>query len=380
MNSNSPPLDPSPEEQALAINAEQLSRHFRDWSKIWSQFLEQHGIWWRERVRETQKPVYTLPNFVVIALSAESKARGNYRKTKRLLSATDEQAERSFREACESFLPDTVGVWRDQPVRYPNLFKVELNLGVDDKQTHMLMESGLTELQIKASLNQSQSEIFKTRHQLLGYAGFLTFNEQFIEERKILQKLWQGLPSDSVLPQTSASLLASPVPFQFLPGYERLSDHQQLFYQMLREFIAKWELCGFATWDLPLPQGPLQELPAGLITTLRGPEPTLSYVPNYFDIPSKVNLRDELRDSQRRAGERAGLGHELPVTDTSARSETASTHETKFRMWFAELTLRQRYGKIHGAATRLGKAFADELGISEVRIKKLRTEYSGFLD
>jgi hypothetical protein len=49
-------------------------------------------------------------------------------------------------------------------------------------------------------------------------------------------------------------------------------------------------------------------------------------------------------------------------------------------MWFAELTFRRRYGKIHGAATRLVKAFADERGISEVRIKKLRTEYSGFLD
>lgn len=169
MNSNSPPLDPSPEEQALAINAEQLSRHFRDWSKIWSQFLEQHGIWWRERVGETQEPVYTLPNFVVITLSAESKAIGNNRKTKRLLSTTDEQAERSFREACESFLPDTVGVWRDQPVQYPNLSDVEPNLGVDRKQTRMLMESGLTEQQIKASLEQSQSEIFKTRHQLLGY-------------------------------------------------------------------------------------------------------------------------------------------------------------------------------------------------------------------
>jgi hypothetical protein len=53
MNSNSPPLDPSPEEQALAINAEQLSRHFGDWSKIWSQFRKQHGIWWGERVGET---------------------------------------------------------------------------------------------------------------------------------------------------------------------------------------------------------------------------------------------------------------------------------------------------------------------------------------
>lgn len=380
MNSNSPPLDPSPEEQALAINAEQLSRHFRDWSKIWSQFRKQHGIWWRERAGETQSPVYTLPNFVVTALSAESKARGNNRRTKRLLSATDEQAERRFREACESFLPDTVGVWRDQPVRYPNLSDVEPNLGVDDKQTHMLMESGLTEQQIQASLNQLQPEIVRTCHQLLGYAGFLTFNKQFIEERKALQKLWQELPSDSVLPQTSASLLAPPVHFQFLPGYERLSDRQQLFYQMLREFIAKWELYGFATWDLPLPQGPLQELPAGLITTLRGPEPTLSYVPNYFDVPSKVNLRDELRDSQRRAGEMAGLEHELPVTGTSARSGAASSYETKFRMWFAELTFRRRYGKIHGAATRLGKAFADELGISEVRIKKLRTEYSGFLD
>jgi len=359
---------------------EQLRHDFRDWSQIWSQFLKRHESWWNRRVDQPQEPVYTLPKFVVTALSAESKKIGNNRATKRLLSATDEQAENSFRKSCESFLKDTVGVWRDQPVRYPYLFDVEPNLGVDDKQIRMLMEQGLTEQQIQDSLRKLEPKGVGIRHQLLGYAGFLTFNRQFIEERTVLQKSWQGLPPDSVRTQTSASLLASPVPVQLLPGFEQLSEDHQSFCALLSELVTKWGLCGFATWDLPLPQGPLQELPAGLITTLRGPETIVNSVPNHFDVSSKVNLREELRDSQRRGGERAGLEHELPVADTSARGGSASTHETKFRMWFAEVTLRRRYGKIHGAATRLGKAFAEELGISVERLKKLRAEYVDFLD
>ncbi len=193
------------------------------------------------------QPAYVLPENLVDALCEEKRAQGDGYRSKRLLTEPDEKAERDFTAACKTFLPDTVGVWRGQPVRYPYLFDVEPNLGVDSQQTRMLMECGMTEQQIQASLQKLEPGIVRTRHQLLGYVGFLTFNKQFIEELRVLQKLWQELSPNSVLPQTSASLLASPVPFQQLPGFERLSEDHQSFCTLLRELITKWELCGFAT-------------------------------------------------------------------------------------------------------------------------------------
>jgi len=366
------------------VTAEELESDFRSWSTLWEVFLDQHEQWWEKRIGENLEPAYILPEFVLKELSTATAKQGNCRAVKRLLSEADEKAERSFRETCEKFLPSVVGVWRGQPVTYSLLFPVEKNLGVDEYQLQLLMDidayHGKTKRQILDSLNENQVALVKLRHQLMGYVGFLNVNEQFCAERKCLRELWDALPPDSPLPRTSASLLAPPVPIAGPPLYEQHSKPLHEFYEALRVCIQKWNLTGFATWDLPLPQGPLTRLPAGLITQLRGPEATVDFVPGYYDVPSRVDLREELRDRQRHEGKAAGLKSELPLTDISARERNGryemSAYETKFRLWFVEISVESRYESIRGAKARLDKAFADELGISEERVKKLRIEYA----
>ena len=367
------------------ISTQNVGSEWRAGEEGWAPFLKQHPQWCRQRIGDNTEPAYTLPEFVVTALSAATEARGNKRAIPRLLSEADEQAERSFRETCESYLPDTIGVWRGQPVQYPP-FNVRQDLGFNELQLRVLAKScGNTEQQIKSSLKVCETKSVETRHQLLGYVGFLSLDEQFIAEREQLKNLWRELPADSLLPQTSASLLAAPLPAQLVPGSGRLSDKHQSFYSGLRELINKWHLTGFATWDLPLPQGPLASVPVGAISRLRGSDATINYVPAYFDIPSKVNQREESRESQRLEGQAAGVNSEFPLTDISARHGKSgnlepSSYATIFRIWFAEVTLHRRYGKIHGVKARLDEAFADEMRISEERVKKLRQEYAGAIE
>lgn len=367
------------------VTAEEHGNVFRSWSNLWDVFLDQHEQWWKERIDENLEPAYTLPEFVLKELSTATAKQGNCLAVKRLLSEADENAERSFRETCVSYLPNIVGVWRGQPVAFPLLFPVEENLGVDAHQLQLLMECdgfrGKNSRQIRALLAENQKQLVEIRHQLLGYVGFLNANEQFCAERKRLRELWDVLPPDSLLPQTSASLLAPPVPIVGPPSYEQHSKQLNEFYEALRACVQKWNLTGFATWDLPLPQGRLTRLPAGLISQLRGPDATVGFVPGYYDVPSKVDLREELRDRQRHEGEAAGLKSELPLTDISARRKKDSTYEmsayeSKFRRWFVETIVESRYENIHGAKARLDKAFAHELRISEERVKKLRVEYA----
>ncbi|MDA1229813.1 MAG: hypothetical protein O2856_03475, partial [Planctomycetota bacterium] len=355
------------------------------WSNLWEVFLSQHEQWWKKRIGENLEPAYTLPKFVLSCLVTSTKASEGRRALSRLLSEEDEKAERDFRTTCERFLPSIVGVWRGQPVTYPLLFPVEEKLGVDEHQLQLLMECdgfrGKKPRQIRALLAENQKQLVEIRHQLLGYVGFLNVDEQFCAERKHLRELWDVLPPDSLLPQTSASLLAPPVPIVGPPSYEQHSKPLNEFYEALRVCIQKWNLTGFATWDLPLPQGPLRPLPAGLITQLRGPEATIDFVPGYYNVPSGVDLREELRDRQRNEGEAAGLKSELPLTNISARRKKDDTYkmsayESGFRRWFVETIVESRYKNIRGAKVRLDKSFAEEFGISEVRVKKLRYEYA----
>ena len=347
-------------------------------------FLAHHQQWCNERIGHNTEPAYTLPDSVVSALSTETEARGNNRASRRLIAEADERAERSFRETCQAFSSDTIGVWRDQPVQFPWLIPAENNLGFNDQNVSTLTPSGSTKERTRAALRQCQANLAAIRHQLLGYVGFLNCDDQFISERDRLKSQFESLPSDTPLPQSSAGLLSAPVASQLMPEYERMSDAHQLFYSSLRELIQRWYLTGFATWDLPLPQGPLDNAPVNLISRIRGPQTRVNYVPAFLSVPSNANLREELTDRQRHEAQAAGVNSEFPRTDISARHGESgainlSSHETRFRIWLVHVTVFRRYGKIHGVKSRLNAALATELGISDQRVKKLCQDFVGMI-
>jgi hypothetical protein len=161
---------------------------------------------------------------------------------------------------------------------------------------------------------------------------------------------------------------------------QALPEEVSRFLDDLGRFMRKWGLMWLVTWDLPLAQGPLQDVPLGLARHLLGPGQLATTQPTYFDTPCDADVRKRTRDQQRFAARQAGVAARHPVTNLSARGGRASSLETAFRMWLITRTARGRYGSRRGLTARLASAFAGMFDIKDDRVQELRKTYTSFLD
>jgi hypothetical protein len=219
------------------------------------------------------------------------------------------------------------------------------------------------------------------RHQQVADAGWHTFQRAYRSELAALRLLWDAL---EVKPQWP--LEAPPGDQQPLPVIagsvdpsHRLPEKTAAFHDEATRFLRKWQLACLVTWDLPLPQGPLEQVPIGLARHILGPDHIGSFFPGYLDIPASQDLREELRGQQGSAGKNAGIATEFPLTDLSVRAGRASAWENAFRLWFVERAVQQRYPGRRGRTARLVEAFSTMLGCSVDRVKQLRKIYQPFL-
>src|SRR5262249_48658678 len=134
---------------------------------------------------------------------------------------------------------------------------------------------------------------------------------------------------------------------------ERLPAAAVQFLDEAGAFLRKWQLSELVTWDLPLPQGPLSEIPLGVAAQLLGPDHVAFTHPSYYDIPSGTDLRGQVRDQQARVACDAGIGKDHPLTDIGPRDGRPSGYEAAFRLWLVEHAARQRYGERRGLVARL---------------------------
>jgi hypothetical protein len=155
----------------------------------------------------------------------------------------------------------------------------------------------------------------------------------------------------------------------------RLPEDAASFVTDAAALMRKWSLARLVTWDLPLPQGPLEHVPLGLATRVLGPDHAGTLVPSYYDTPSSQDLREERRGQQGSSARGGGIGVEFPLTNLSPRAGKASEWENAYRLWFIETAARQRYGGRPRLSTCLVAAFVQALGCSEDRVKQLRRIY-----
>jgi hypothetical protein len=115
---------------------------FRGGQPQWDKFQRAHGAWWSRL--DAGRPVYCLPEEVVERLSLRTASEGQpvYWSSEevkgrlpsrtpsadlagprlyRVITEEEAEAERAFCHCCQSFSPLTVGVWRDQLIRYEPL-------------------------------------------------------------------------------------------------------------------------------------------------------------------------------------------------------------------------------------------------------------------
>ena len=106
-----------------------------------------------------------------------------------------------------------------------------------------------------------------------------------------------------------------------------------------------------------------------------GPNQIASAYPKACDIPSKQDVREEIRDQQQRAAQDQGMIADFPLTDLSSRDGKPSKWQSVFRLWFIEFAVRQRLGQVRGLTSRLTHIFADILDCSEDWVSQLRKVY-----
>jgi hypothetical protein len=339
----------------------------REWRPLWGAFQTDQGDWC-SRVA-SGNPLYCLPLPIIDGLGPPGPQDHVGRRV--FLSAQDANAEAAFTAVCQSHSTGCVGVWLDRPIDFPLL-----NSAVEQPPvtipTDLIAEwatltnrpAGLLDHQVQDALGRLQH----TQRQLLGYCGWLRSNSDFEHELAGVRELWQ--PSDC---RGSTNILLAPPQIEASnrrSGTRRLRGRRARFHEALDGLCGKWFLAGLATWDLPLPQGPLESLPAALVARLRGPDAIVDHFPLFFDIPSDIDLREQVRDRQAIDGQLQGISG-FPVTNTSPRAGRLSEFTNLVRLWLIEHAVQQRCGSPRGIVTRVVELVADVFGVSTDRVRQL---------
>ena len=341
----------------------------RSWRTRWAGFCSEHGQWWSHV--GSNSPIYTIPQAVTDGLRHACPSAKLFRARKSLLSTQEGTAEHAFLAVCEGHAPDVVGVWNGCPIHYAPFARAAIPQVPQEVMRKLKWDAFGPLDTFNASGPEAAKKSDVVRHQQVGYAGSLTFDRNYQAEKAALRERWASLAQLLPWPLRANTHEQSPVPGAAVAAALALPEEAARFVEGMGQFLRKWKLAQMVTWDLPLPQGPLAGVPLGLARHVLGPEQIVDAYPTYYDIPSNTPVREDIRDQQRLAAKRAGIGTEHPLTDISARKDRPSTPEAAFRMWFVERTVRHRYGARRGLVARLDSAFAAIFGITIERVREL---------
>ena len=351
----------------------------RPWEPRWEEFCRQHPSW---RERAAEQPVYCLPAVVVDALArTEEAVSSEHRDRRAVITPEEADAEHAFRACCAGFSLSAVGVWQDRPVVYGLLASAPLPTVSEELLRRLGWGEAGSATSVPAAVEAVTHKADGARHQQLGYVGWLTCDATYRDELGSLRGQWSSLAAKPPWPLSASTADQPPVAVRAGPNdpASRVSLETAAFLEAATRFLRKWNIIHLVTWELPVPQGPLEGVPAELARQILGPSSAVSFVPGYHDVPSAQDVREELRELQRSSAKRSGVDEEMPLSDLSARGGHASQWENAFRLWFIERAGLQRYGNRRGFSTRLLEGFMTILSCSQDRVKQLRQLYKDAL-
>lgn len=205
----------------------------------WKQFTSAHDGWTRHAT--ASNAVYCLPNPAIKKLSISNR--------KPVLEAPACAAELAFAELCAQF--SAIGVLDGSLISCHYVGVV-----APAPSTRTMEKMGWSKSE-QLQVNQLTAKTQEITHRLKGYAGWLITDPDFIAERDTLRCRWRKLDAK----ERRQFVLMRSVRVTQRPQRTRraLADTESLAADF-DTFCSHWGLTGMATWDLPLPQGPL--LPA----------------------------------------------------------------------------------------------------------------------
>ena len=162
-------------------------------------FLKRYAGWW-DRFGGTG-PVYCVPAEVIEALSAPAVRGIEERRTvPPLISEEDAAAERTLLDVCWGFSTTTVGVMDGKPIDYQLLADTEPLDNRDGDMRAPAVARIVSSLNGQCAVEEAKARREAIRHQLVGYAGRLTFDPQYQGEKTALEARWKALDSPPALP------------------------------------------------------------------------------------------------------------------------------------------------------------------------------------
>lgn len=338
----------------LASNAVNLTAPPRNPFRDWRNFCDEHWRWLGNWAPASD-PIYCLPI-------------GHLEAALRLFKLTETQidAEQAFTSLCSEH--HAIGFYREAPIRYKWLGDY-LPLPAVDEMEEML-SLGWTREHIEA-IRSEGAHLESVFRRMQAVAGRLITAPKFLAERDDLQSRWMGLrrrqrPSLPLVARARATVEAEGVEERQVQKLEPDSPQLSDFLNAYDAFRLTWELEGMATWDLPIPQGPLLPRMTDPGSPSR-PQDTIASVPARFALRGEDDAGAAVKAAHRRRSESLGIDDH----------DSAERYATFLHLGHWRLVLERRYSRaqrIRGFKLQRELVLAETVGVSSDRVKRLLVE------
>jgi hypothetical protein len=319
--------------------------------KLFADFCAKHSDW--IALKNQDAPVYRLPEVLVSSL-----ARPKHRKGP-IITKQQAATEIAFSRLCDNL--NGVGFHEGTAISYPYL-----QTRPEGPAPEVMKQLGCTAEQ-QTAMGELLARTQNMQHRLKGYVGWLVLDPDFCAARDRLIQIWNSLSAHDRPRFPLTSIIA-------VPGnsLQEVTSEELIYFQNeLRGFLTHWGLTGMATWDLPMPQGPL--IPALMSRSAPSmPKHGLHIVlPVHYPLTRDDLLVEQIRFEQEQIAAEAGL--DLSIAGLSH----FDSYGKMFEVYHLESIVHQRYGRKGGGfVLTLENCLADHFGVALTQLQKWRNAIS----
>jgi hypothetical protein len=220
-----------------------------------------------------------------------------------------------------------------------------------------------------AAIDSAQKKSSDAADRVKGYTGWLLTEPAFLDDVKRLRALWGELP-EGLRPGFP---LNRPSAAGRHPADPRIDARQsgspaQTVGEALVRLLDRWGLTHLATWDLPVPQGPLMP---NLLAPSAPAQPRTGvhlFVPPFYPIPGTDDLPAQIFQIQQQAA------RDLGVDGSAVGLPRHEAYAHVLDVLHLERSILARFpGRPpRGLVDRIVRAAVDHLGMQEDRVRKYR--------
>jgi len=322
-------------------------------------FWEEHPEWAMQKFK--QDTIYCLTEPVVAILASAD------RKKRCLLNSEQARAELAFTSICREFF--AIGIVNQQFITGTTL---NPRPGIlDHAYLEGMKQHRWTDRDIR-NYGICRGHIDLVAERMMGYVGWLLTEPEYIRHVDRMREWWLKIPSSlrPVFPLRRPDREAWTQRCRMPRMMYGTSEPVDEFGEACDKFLDRWSLTHLATWDIPVPQGPL--LPNLLPITSRAfPRNSIHLsIPPWCPIKGTDNLVSEVQRIQLQAM------RDLGIDESGAGLPRHEVYGKLAEMIRLEQTIRSRFdlnSPPPGLMNGIARSAEEALGVSPRQMRKYRT-------